>query len=348
MSTPGRITQIIQRYRTLLADREAKAVQALEAGYQHTLAVIGPKLDRLYDEMIERLAEGEQIPLSWLYEAGRLEKLKRLIISQVNAYGAQAQLAVGQLQHIGVALGKSAAADLLSAQVPEGIEWAFGVASPRAIADLVGATQAGSPLADLFAGFGEKAAADVASALIRGLTLGDNPRQVARSINQILDEPRQRALTIARTEMNRAYRGAANETYRANADAVEGWIWSADLSRRTCAACIAMNGTEHPLSEDLESHVNCRCAPVPKTKSWSDILGPDVDTSDLSDTRPQIQSGEDWLAGQSEQTQRAILGAKYQGWSKGDFSLSDVVGHKHDETWGHSIYEKPLKALVKE
>lgn len=346
MSATSRLQQIIKRYREALAHHEAKAVQALEAGYRHTLAAVQPRLDKLYREIAEKQKEGEQIPLHWLYEEHRLETLKRLITNQVNAYGGQAQLATGQLQHTGVALGTDAAQEQMEALVPAGIEWSFGLPSPQAIADLVGATQAGSPLADLFAGFGEKAAADVTGVLMRGISLGEGPQAVARDIARVLDEPRQRAVTIARTEMNRAYRGAALENYRANDDVVQGWIWVCSLSRSSCAACVAMHGTHHSLEEELDDHVSGACAAVPETKSWADILGPDVDTSDLEDTRPQFQSGEDWLSGQSEETQRSILGAKYQGWSDGHFSLSDVVGHTHSEKWGRSIKEKPLKELV--
>ena len=72
-----------------------------------------------------------------------------------------------------------------------------------------------------------------------------------------------------------------------------------------------------------------------------------IDTSGIRDTRPEIQSGSDWLDEQSEATQRAILGNKYDGWSNGDFSLEDIVGHTHDDDWGHSIYEKSLKQLSK-
>lgn len=41
------------------------------------------------------------------------------------------------------------------------------------------------------------------------------------------------------------------------------------------------------------------------------------------------------------------LYSKYDAWSNGDFTLEDIVGYSDDPTWGRSIYEKPLKALVK-
>ena len=110
-----------------------------------------------------------------------------------------------------------------------------------------------------------------------------------------------------------------------------------------------MHGTEHDLSEDLDGHPNCRCTKSPKTKSWDEILGPlGIDSSGIKDTRLNMQSGEDWFADQDEETQRAILGtSKYEAYSNGDFALSDVVKKNHDDQWGTSISEKPLKDLVK-
>lgn len=350
-TAPGRLQRVVNHYRQQLADREAKAERTLQQAYAGVLRAIQPALDQLYQQMADKLANGEQIPLSWLYESGRLEKIKRLLSSQVNGYGALAQMMVGQILHQAVSVGQQAALAQLQASVPPGVSWNFGVPSPRALSELVGATQAGSPLADLFAGFGEAAAENVSGVLLRGLSLGENPREIARDVQQALDVPRARALTIARTEMNRAYRGANLETYRANGDVVKQWRWVADKSARTCAACLAMDGSLHDLSEDMGSHPNCRCTPAPVTANWEDLLsnaGIDLSGLDLEDTATtSYQSGEDWLTEQPEATQREVLGAKYQGWKQGDFALSDIVGHQHDPAWGHSIYEKSLKQLVK-
>jgi hypothetical protein len=149
--------------------------------------------------------------------------------------------------------------------------------------------------------------------------------------------------------MIRAYRGANLETYRANEDVVGQWRWTCALSKRTCAACLAMDGTLHDLSEEMGSHPCCRCTPVPVTKDWAAILGPfGIDTSKIPDTRPTIQSGVEWFDQQPDETQLAILGkGKFDAYQNGDFGLKDIVGHIHDKDWGHSIYEKPLKALVK-
>ncbi len=348
MST-GRLQSTIKHYRSQLKQHEAQAERALTYAHARTLETIQPTLDKLYREIAAKRKAGEDVPLSYLYEQRRLETIKLLISQQIDNYSALARMTVQQLQHQGVTLGNQSAQALLQASVPASINWSFGLPSPAAIANMVGATQAGSPLADLFNGFGAEAADKAGQALITGVTLGYNPRQIAPLVQQALDVSRYRALTIARTEMLRTYRDAAIENYKANNDVVDKWVWLCAMDARSCASCIAMNGTEHDLSEDLDGHPNCRCAKVPKTKSWDNILGPlGIDTSGIPDTSINIQSGSDWFDEQDESTQRQILGnSKYEAWSNGDFTLDEIVGYSDDPDWGRSIYEKPLKALVK-
>lgn len=349
MST-SRLQRTIQHYRQQLLQQEAEAEDALNTAYTHVLKSIQPALDKLYDQMVSAMAGGEKIPLNWLVESQRLENIKKLIASQFDHYGNLTQLQVGQLQHMAVTLGQEAAQALLQSTVPVGVSWTFGVPSLEALKDLIGATQAGSPLADLFSGFGAEAARNTGNALVRGLAMGNNPRQVARDVQQALGVSRNRALTISRNEMNRAYRGSNMETYRANSDVVGQWRWTCSLSARSCAACIFQDGTLHDLDEELDEHCCGRCTPVPVTKSWEDILGGlGIDTSDIENTSPidDMPRGSDWFYEQDEATQIQILGTKkYNAWQNGDFQLEDIVGHSHDDTWGDSIYEKSLKELV--
>src|SRR5258707_5720848 len=162
----------IAHYRAQIKAREAQAEQALEAAYASTLQVIQPMLDTLYQQISDKQQAGEEIPLSWLYEQRRLETLQAFIQGQINQFGMLAQMQTGQLQHMAVQLGQQTGQWLLQATVPAGVNFSFGFPSPQAIASLVGGTQAGSPLADLFSGFGTEAAQGGKEWLITGLSLG--------------------------------------------------------------------------------------------------------------------------------------------------------------------------------
>jgi len=349
MTTAGRQQQLVAKYRQQLLDREAQAVHALEAAYKHVMTVIQPALDRLYDQMVEKMADGEQIPATWLYEAQRLENIKKLVSGQIDNFGSLSMHQVLSLQQFAVHLGQESAQQLLQATVPPGISYAFGLPDPSAIAAMVGATQAGTPLSDLFRGFGAEAAQAVSKALITGVTLGWNPRKVAPLVEQALGISRNRALTVSRDSLLNAYRSANLETFRANSDVVTKYRRTCSKSARTCAACIALDGMLYDLDTDFAVHPNDRCTPVPVTRDWSEILSPlGIDTSDIPDTRPQIQTGLDWFEQQDEATQRSVLGsnAAYNLYKSG-IPLSDFVKHTHDENWGPGIQQKSVKQLTK-
>jgi hypothetical protein len=347
----SKLRQTIAHYRAMLRAREATAEHALQYAHQQTVKIIQSQLDTLYQAMLLQAQSGQEISLLFLYEANRLETIERMITGQIDHFAALAQQQVGQLQYEGARLGVQAGTALLEATVPANIAFSFGMPSMQAIANLVGATQAGSPLADLFSGFGAEAAQKASTALISGVTLGYNPRDIAPMVQDALNISRNRALTISRDQLNRAYRSANQETFSANADVVRGWRWTCSLSPRTCAACLSEDGSEHPLDEDMESHTCCRCVPVPITSSWSDILGPlGIDTSGIDDSSwlDDMQSGTDWFAEQDAATQTQVLGKSgYDLYASGDVTLQDFVGHASDPVWGNSIYQRPVKDLVK-
>ena len=326
----GRLQQVINQYRQQLLHHEAQAQASLNSAHAYTLQKIQPHLDKLYRQIGDTQQSGQPVPLHWLYEQNRLKTTKSLISGQINQYGALAKSTTISLKKKGVQIGEQSALDQLDVTKPESTPYSFGAPSQDAIESVVGSTRKGSPLADLFDGFGAEAAEKVGLALISAITLGDNPRKTARDVEDALDVSRYRALTIARTEMLRAYRESALETYRANDDVVEGWTWISALDARCCAVCIAMHGTVHDLSEDLDGHPNCRCTKSPRVKgsSFNPLLG------------------SDWFDDQSESVQRQILGsnAGYNAYNDGA-SLSNFVGVNNDKDWGSSVYQKSAKEV---
>jgi hypothetical protein len=73
-----------------------------------------------------------------------------------------------------------------------------------------------------------------------------------------------RAATIARTELIDTYRDVAAAVHHDNRRHVTGWVWWCACDRRSCAACWAMHGTRHPLTEPGPlGHPGCRCTRLP-------------------------------------------------------------------------------------
>lgn len=180
--------------------------------------------------------------------------------------------------------------------------------------------------------------------LIRGVAVGDNPRETARRI-MARTQGRfvggaARATTIARTETLDAMRAGARAADRANKDVLDGWQWVADLSGRVCPACLAMHGSVHDVDEAGPlGHQNCRCARAPKTKSWRD-LGFDLDEPD--DLLPDAQK---WFDALPTADRKAILGADgLAAYDAGKFPMSAWATRKDAPEWRPSyVPAKPPK-----
>lgn len=140
-------------------------------------------------------------------------------------------------------------------------------------------------------------------------------------------------MLIARTESLRAYRTAAIDSYAYNSQVVGWWRWVAAKDPRTCPACLALDGTEHPLTEQFGSHPGCRCVAVCVVKGREIDFGP---------------TGREWFSSQSESRQLAILGrAKFRLYTVGKITLDDLV-HRVPSKWGPTAGIKSIGQLVRE
>lgn len=363
-SAQYRALQQAQRARLarLIARTEATLHQDWQAIPQAVRALYQPVLDTYARDLAAlRAEEGDtaRLSLSWIAtQRARLQAIEWTLRGQVDGFAHTAARAVTGAQSAAIpqgaadatALGHAALEPATQAGVSPDTIW--NRPNPDALAQFLGYASDGKPLSNLFDGFGQEASAAARQALTLGLSMGQNPRSITSALMDALDVPRWRALTIARTEMLGAYRRAASATYQANSDVLGGWIWSADKSGRTCAMCLAMDGTRHSLDETLDSHCNCLCTQLPVTKSWADILGPlGIDASGIPETsigaEGAYQSGADWFDQQDAATQRGILGSQgaYDAYTSGDLRLSDLVGVSHDPQWGTSRYQRSWRQV---
>jgi hypothetical protein len=180
-------------------------------------------------------------------------------------------------------------------------------------------------------GMSKYRADEIAAGILDLVSQGKNPRVIARFITDNYGISLTDSLRQIRTSQLYSYRQANLTTMQSNAGLLEGWVWDAELDDVCCPVCVSMHGTVHPLDETMDSHYNCRCAPIPWVKGMNN---------------PVEQSGEDWLNSQDEQTKKEVLGSKYDGWSNGDFKLSDIIGTYQSDVYGNMLIEKPLKDLI--
>ena len=174
--------------------------------------------------------------------------------------------------------------------------------------------------------------------LVQGVAAGRNPRDTARlivrDVQDAFDGGLARAQVIARTETIDAYRAGAKAHHEANSDVLQGWVWLAKLSERTCPSCVVMHGTEHDLNEPGPlDHQQGRCSRMPLVKPE---LVPGTPT-------PKVESGAEWLARQPEGVQRSVLGPRrYEAWKAGDYPASRWAVRRESEAWRPSYGPGPI------
>lgn len=178
----------------------------------------------------------------------------------------------------------------------------------------------------------------VRSALRLGIAGGDNPRTVARDMiartEGAFNGGLARAEVIARTEIIDAYRASAFEAHLANRDVLAGWQWLAELSSRTCTACLDQNGSEHPLEEEGPIDHQCgRCSRVPLLRPMKDlgIAGPEP--------RSVVPDSEAWFNSQPAEVQRQIMGPKrFEAWKGGRFPRDRWSKRVETDGWRDSFH----------
>src|ERR1700690_3733331 len=123
MPKSGQQQQAVERFRAQLRAHEAQQERVLENAYAQVLKTLQPTLDKLYDDMIKAMSNGEKIPIHFLVEANRLENIKKLISGEIDHFAVLSRLQVQQAQQFAVSLGQKSAMELLNATVPPGVHY---------------------------------------------------------------------------------------------------------------------------------------------------------------------------------------------------------------------------------
>ena len=269
--------RILEQLRTQLSYLADEHTRAQAARWARAWDDLAPELLNALDELA---ASGERPTRAQLIKSRRLVNALDLIEDRLaGLFDQSAADAIGDLRQF-VDIAGTTTDRLISSSLPPGESvstWAR--VDPGQVDAIV--TRAAEQITKLSYPLSSQATAAMKRELVRGMLVGANPRETARRMvarsGRMFNGGLTRALTIARTEQMDAHRAAAQLSEEANTDVLAGWIWVCAVSARTCPACWGMHGSEHPLTDPGPlGHQNCRCARVPKTKSWRD-LGFDID-----------------------------------------------------------------------
>lgn len=312
----------IDRFRAAVLREDAIARQRLIQAYADALRRLRPLIELVE---LDLLSLAEVTPYR-IFQLDRWRDLERQLFEEIARIGRieTLNLTEAQRQLVAMAADHSRALALVQAAPVDVARLSFNwVQLPaNAVEALIGATVDGAPLMQLFERMGAGTTDLARGILTDAMALGQHPRIVANALSAVTDQMFARTYTIARTEMLRAYRTASIRNYAANSDILDGWVWVAAKSKRTCAACLALDGRVFPLEERfMRQHVNCRCSCVASVRGvpW------------------QRETGSEWLAKQPKGVQDAVLGKKGgEAYRAGDVELGDFIRRDASAVWGPS------------
>lgn len=343
MPTPE-ILNLSNRFHRQLLQRERAAATAMVRYYGASWERVSADARRLQAQVDLMRDEGQEISEGTIWRLQRMKAIQQQAEQELAKFARYADGAISGAQREAIAAGERNAQDLVRAGFPE--NFAVGIRFDRmprgAVEAMVGTLQDGSPLAKLIQEAVGDAATQFSERLVTGLAAGWNPRKLAREIRSAFGMGLTRSLRIARTEQLRAYRTATQRSYQGS-NVVTGWERMATLDTRTCMACVALDGKVYRLEEEMDDHVQGRCAMLPITKTYAE-LGIDAPEPDF--TR---ELAPDWFERQDEATQRQMMGpGMFEAWKAGQFTLTDIPKLREDATWGNSWVPKTLGELAGE
>ena len=321
-------------FRQKLAVEDKADAARLKVAYNRMLT----KLDKRLADLRSIAAEDGMTSRKFIQEAA-VVRLRDDMQHELDALSKVIERAALRAEQAGATAAQQIAELSLRAA---GVEGAFNqpsIESLRALAGFVD-NPAFKVNIEQFAGYHANQVSDL---ILIGASKGQNPRITARAVTRYVDTfPLVDANRTVRTVRIWSARQGTLDIFRANADVVQSWTWSASIGDlRTCASCVMMHGTVHDLSETLDDHHSGRCAPIPNTPTWAELGfsgGRDL---------PNVQTGIAWFEAQDDATQRSILGnAAWRAWKDGAYELDQIPTQYQDSVYGPMRRAASLTELV--
>ena len=272
-----------------------------------------------------------------LYRLQRYQSLLAQVQAELSRYGDDAGRQIQSEARWAAGQGLRDALALMEATVkPFGgsiQNLVFDRLGVEAVENITAIARAGKPLATLLQAAYPLAVEGLTERLIYGTAVGWNPRKTARAMLRQggLDAGLNHLMLVARDQQNRAYREASRQQYD-RSGVVTGYRRIAAKQRRTCLACLALDGTVYQTNELMEVHPQDRCTMVPLVRGFAP---------------PTAKTGEQWFRRQSPAAQIEMMGyAKYEAWKAGEFEFRQLATVRKNRTWGPSVRVTPLKDLL--
>lgn len=327
------IIRLAQMQKEALAQRDLAIVNRL-ADYFVSLDQELREAIRKLSEEIENLPENlnPDLRLQWLRE---LKRYKELQEQAYNGYREFKDLALRYGQQTiqdAISFGVDDANTLYLEMVKRGQRGYFSLLPDQELINLklfLGAEGNRAPLGQLFDGITQGVDTGFEKAFLDGIARGLGSDTIAEMMIKFARIPLSRALTIVRTETNRAYREATRQAYNRYGTVKR---YKRFANRRTaCMACLLLDGQVYTSDQAFDDHPNGACSMLPCVDGAPD---------------PVWNYGALYFEGLTTDEQQQRMGKYYyEAWKKGEFVLTEMVRMIHNPTWGSSPSIKPLSEL---
>lgn len=324
----SQIESIVLQGMTQISSLDEMIVQMLIDAYTRSSAVLTSEIALIESQI--RLAMNsapEPITDAWLRRQRWYNELLDSVNGEIDRYTNTVRNLTAEVERIAARTGVAQSTRL-------GTEIGIDRVDTPVIERYIAALQPGSPLLESLAKWAQDERKIIERAIADGIIQGQGSRTVSNVIQAQLGEAFDpyKATRIVRTEMMRAYRGAASDQLDAFPDdVIIGYRRIAGLDERTCSVCVILHNHISPTPHD-DFHVMCRCIDVP-------VFSEDY----VAAPEGAYMTGEQWLSNQPEETQRRILGkARYEQWKMDGDSLIDMIEYRPNAKWGGTSVMKPL------
>ena len=326
----------LRKHRRKIIDREEKTFREMLAAYAETETELKKSFDDLQKQIEEARANGEMISPAWFYRERRLKNLLTQVQQQIAGFGGKAAKIVEREQRAAIQIAVRQAQENFDFEI-SGTDFDSrdlgSTLNPRTVETAVGMMGDGSPIIEYFEQqLAPLVAEKIKSEVIKAAAIGTDFKTIAKRLQETGGITKYRALSVARTEVNRVRRETTRQIYQDNSDIIEGWEWVASKSTRTCPLCLAMDGTIFKLDEPFPQHINCRCT----LKAVIEGLP----------ARPRTL-GKDYFEKLSDEDKENILGKEaFLAYQNHDLTLKDFVAFRNDKRFGKSVTRKPLAKIL--
>jgi len=336
-----RLAGRLRKQTAKIVDAQARA---LTAAWVDALDEVSTDLREATLDLVTA-AKGGTVTRSQALKSTRLRKALAAIADSLDAAAKAAGVTIStDLPEIVRQAGEAQQA-IIASQLPaaeRGIVQAWSRVDPASIEAIV--TRSTEQITVKAWELSADAYQSVRKELIRGVSIGDNPRKTAAEMVKrttgAFNGGLSRALNISRTEVHDAHRAANQLSRGQNADTLAGWLCT--LSARTCPTCLGKNGELHPAGDAGPlGHHSCRCTAVPVARTWRDL---GIDMDEPADVFPDARA---WFGEQTEATQLQIMGPqRLELLTSGKVSWEDLSQKRSTPGWRDAWHMTSVRDLA--